>query len=297
MGLYHNNFKEFHRWGQATGIPLSEIEYFIDDYMTQYIGKTSPGAAVVLVKGGKIIFSKGYGYADLEKGTMVDACVDALAEMGYDLEVVVFDDNVMPNTAIMEGTIDANMYQHVPFMETFNKTKGGKLVMLEPKLFYTTIGFYSEKYDSVKALPEKASIVVGSDPSNIDRALRMLDAEGLITLVDKKKDFYNIHDVVENPKNYLLKEVAGQQVVNNMQDVDAAVLYGTTVLEAGKDPSTALFFDDKTRDKTYAIGVVVHENNKDSQWVQDLVDAFMSETTWANVDAHFKGSYAKAYDD
>jgi D-methionine transport system substrate-binding protein len=227
----------------------------------------------------------------------VDACVDALAEMGYELEVVVFDDNVMPNTAIMEGTIDANMYQHVPFMETYNKTKGGKLVMLEPKLFYTTIGFYSEKHDSVEALPEKASIAVGSDPSNIDRALRMLDAEGLITLADKKKDFYNIHDVVENPKNYLLKEVAGQQVVNNMQDVDAAVLYGTTVLEAGKDPSTALFFDDKTRDKTYAIGVVVHENNKDSQWVQDLVDAFVSETTWANVDAHFKGSYAKAYDD
>lgn len=113
----------------------------------------------------------------------------------------------------------------------------------------------------------------------------------------RKRIFNNIHDVVENPKNYLLKEVAGRQVVNNMQDVDAAVLYGTTVLEAGKDPSTALFFDDKTRDKTYAIGVVVHESNKDSQWVQDLVDAFMSETTWANVDAHFKGSYAKAYDD
>jgi D-methionine transport system substrate-binding protein len=72
----------------------------------------------------------------------VDACVDALAEMGYDLEVVVFDDNVMPNTAIMEGTIDANMYQHVPFMETFNKTKGGKLVMLEPKKYAREPGHF-----------------------------------------------------------------------------------------------------------------------------------------------------------
>lgn len=227
----------------------------------------------------------------------VDACADALAEMGYELEVVVFDDNVMPNTAIMEGTIDANMYQHRPFMETFNETKDGKLVMMDPVLYYTTIGLYSEKYDNVEDLPEKASIVVGSDASNIDRALRMLDSQNLITLGDKEGEFYNIHDIKENPKNFEFKEVAGRQVVNNMQDVDAAVLYGTTLLQAGKDPSTALFFDDKTRDKTYAIGVTVHEDNKDSQWAKDLVNAFMTETTWKNVDAHFKGSYAKAYDD
>lgn len=225
----------------------------------------------------------------------VDACADALDKMGYELEVVVFDDSVMVNTALMEGSIDANMYQHTPYMDTFNKTKGGKLIMMQPVLYYTTIGLYSEKHDSVEALPDKASIVVGNDASNIDRALRMLSSKGLITLTDEKKDLYSINDVVSNPKKFELKEVAGRQIVNNMQDVDAAVIYGTTVLKAGKDPSKALCFDDKTRDKTYAIGVVVHEDNKDKQWVQDLVDAFMTQTTWANVDAYFKGSYAKAY--
>ncbi len=225
----------------------------------------------------------------------VDACADALDEMGYKLEVVVFDDSIMVNTALMEGSIDANMYQHAPYMETFNKTKGGKLVMMQPVLYYTTIGLYSEKYNSIETLPEKASIVVGNDASNIDRALHMLDSQGLITLTDVKKDLYSINDVVSNPKKFELKEVAGRQIVNNMQDVDAAVIYGTTVLKAGKDPSKALCFDDKTRDKTYAIGVVVHEDNKDKKWAHDLVDAFMTQTTWSNVDAYFKGSYAKAY--
>lgn len=234
---------------------------------------------------------------DAFQAPAVEACQEEMEKMGYTLEVVVFDDNVMPNTAVMEGTIDANMYQHTPFMEQFNESNNGDLVMLDPVLYYTTIGLYSEKYDSIDALPEGASIAGGNDVSNIDRALRMMDSQGLIKLTDEEKDFYTIYDVVENPKNFKLEEVAPRLLINNMQDIDAIVIYGTTMLQAGKDPSTALCFDDKTRDKLYAIGVTVKEENKDAKWAQDLLTAFQSDTTWENTDAHFKGSYAKAYDD
>lgn len=225
----------------------------------------------------------------------VFACEEAMKDRGYKLETVVFDDNMMPNEAVMEGSIDANMYQHKPFMESFNKSKHGKLVMKDPILYLMPVGLYSSKYKTIDEIPDGGIIVLGNDPSNIDRALQMLDELKLIELGEKKEEFYSVFDVSKNPKNLDLKTVATTTVINNMDDCDAVVAYATTIFAAGKDPESALAFDSKSKDTTWGIGVCVREDRENEEWVQDLIDSFKDEKTWEKIYEHFKGAYVKAY--
>ena len=142
----------------------------------------------------------------IKVGTRADS-MDKLAAVtpdieaaGYKIEAVSFDDSVLPNQALGEGSIDCNWYQHEPYLQAYNKSNGTDFVMVEPKSYAPLFGMYSSKWKSLEELPDGATLGMCSDASNQARGMIMLKDHGLLTLVDGV-DTPTIHDVKDNPKN------------------------------------------------------------------------------------------------
>ncbi len=212
---------------------------------------------------------------------------------GYEVEVEVFDDWTAPNTALSEGSIDANFFQHEPFMEIYNEEYGEDLVMLEPHLEYGIWGLYSEKFDSLDSIADGASCGVASDPSNRDRSLQILNEGGVITLADEPLDeYYDVVDIVENPHNINFELVEYNSMVSVMDDVDMVVLSAVQYYENGGDPTTVLCHDDKTE---YALGLVVRSEDQDSQWAQDMIKAVATEEFKENLNEVYPSCYGYAF--
>jgi len=159
---------------------------------------------------------------------------DDLAAQGITLRIVEFNDYVQPNSALIAGDLDANFFQHVPYLET-NADWSSKLVSafgvhVEP------FGLYSRRYSDVAALPTGATIAIPNDPTNGGRALLLLQANGLIRLRDGAGLTATPRDIVGNPKNFRFQELEAAQLPRSLQDVDAATINGNYALEAGLNP-------------------------------------------------------------
>jgi len=159
---------------------------------------------------------------------------DDLAAQGITLRVVEFTDYVQPNAALLNGDLDANFFQHIPYLES-NPEWSARLssafgVHVEP------FGLYSRRYNNINDLPNGASIAIPNDPSNGGRALLLLQANGLITLRDGAGLTATPRDVVSNPKNLRFQELEAAQLPRSLQDVDAATINGNYALEAGFNP-------------------------------------------------------------
>lgn len=200
---------------------------------------------------------------------------EALEEMGYEVEVVTFDDYFLPNQALVEGSIDANLYQHTPFLNQYNEEKGTDIVMLEPILWDYYAGIYSVKADSIETLPDGGIVGLEQDASNIDLDLRRLEEAGIIKLTDEEKDLYNIADIVENPHGYEFKE-ADYNRFKNMDDYAFIVGTSNTMASYGVDPTQHLL--KKFLQKELAHGMCVLAENKDADWVKDLMKAYTSDS-------------------
>ena len=183
-------------------------------------------------------------------GIAAEAGIATLEEMGYEVEVVYFDDAVLPNTALQEGSIDFNIFQHEPYLDAYMENKPGVDLTMAELLYYPNYGLYSSKYESLDDLPEGAKIGLYSDASNVDRGLRILDSYGLIKLIDEEKDIYNELDIVENPKNFTFELVGFGTAVRAMEDLDASMAASSHILAAELDPTDALVLED--REKTSA---------------------------------------------
>ena len=218
----------------------------------------------------------------------VNAGVPSLEKMGYKVEVVTFDDITMPNTALLEGSIDANYYQHEFYMNAYNKENGTDFVMLEPKLTYTRIAAYSDKYASADELPDGAMVTIPSDSTNMSRALLLLQDLGLITL-EGDTDVYTITEIKDNPKNLQFNLVTGAQVVSTLPDVDMIVVYNKYWVNAGRDTKEAWITEADRYE--FAQGLVVNGNNADEAWAQDLIDAYTSDETKKALEDASNGVY------
>lgn len=128
-----------------------------------------------------------------------------LAEESIKLEIVVLGDNVQPNSALAADEVDANFFQHVPYMEEFNRNNDADLVPIVP-IYFANYGTYSKEYNSMDELPEEAVIAIANDVSNIDRSLALLAQHDVITLKEKTGPYYTKADIVENPKTISLKK-------------------------------------------------------------------------------------------
>ncbi len=158
-----------------------------------------------------------------------------LSEAGYTLEVVEFTDYVTPNTALVEGELDANYFQHIPYLNNFNKENNGDLVPAI-EMHYEPFGIYPGKTATLDEVADGATIAVPNDGSNETRALLLLQDAGLIKLkdgIDPTSDATKL-DIVENPKNLDIQEIAAEQLPRSLQDVDLAVIIGDYALHAGR---------------------------------------------------------------
>lgn len=200
----------------------------------------------------------------------------ALEDKGYKVKIKVFDDYVTPNDSLVEGSTDANLYQHEPYMENYNKSKDASIIMLKPKLWNYYSGIYSTKADSLEDLPDGGNVGIAEDAANIDTQLRQLQEAGLIKLSDKPAsgELYKVSDVVSNPHNYNLITGGGNKY-QNMDDFTLIIGTSNTMAEAGVDPTKHLL--KKFVDNDLAEGMCVLKKNKDEQWVKDLMEAYTSK--------------------
>ncbi|MCJ8052951.1 MetQ/NlpA family lipoprotein [Shinella curvata] len=215
------------------------------------------------------------------------------AKKGLTIETVVFNDYTQPNEALERGEIDANAFQHLPYLENQIKTNGYKIVPVG----YTgvwPIGLYSNKHKTLADLPEGAVVGVPNDPSNEGRALRVLQNEGLIKLKDGTGILATIADIAENPKKLEIKELDAGIVGRSVEDLDAAVVNTDWALKSGLTPENRIA-QEPVADNPYRNFIAVREESKDEPWVKPLVEAYQNDAVKAEFDRVYKGTGISAY--
>jgi len=198
----------------------------------------------------------------------------ALAEDGVELEVLVLSDNVQPNSALWAKEVDANFFQHVPYMEEFNRNNEAELVPIVP-IYFANYGVYSKQYASMDELPEGSVIAIANDVSNIDRSLALLAQHEVITLQEKTGPYYTQKDIIDNPKNYKFEEVDLLMLARMYDDADAVVMTPAYAKPLGLTPkSNALLTEGVEND--FAITLVARKDNAESEPIQKLAKAMTS---------------------
>ncbi len=208
---------------------------------------------------------------------ILEVAKDILAEEGITLEIVQFDDYIIPNTSLEEGELDANYFQHITYLNNFNEEHGTHLVSVA-EIHYEPFAIYAGKSSSLDALPDGAQIAVPNDGTNEARALMLLEAQGLITLKEGVGLAATKTDIADNPHNYEIMELEARLLPTTLQDVDIAVINGNYALGAGLSEDDALAFEDAAAAAAPYVNVLaVKEGNENNEAVQALVKALQSD--------------------
>ena len=224
---------------------------------------------------------------------ILEQVVDVLAERGIDLQIHEYGDYVVPNTAVEEGEEDANYFQHIPYLESFNEKEGTHLVSVGG-IHIEPMGVYAGKTASLEELPDGAEIAVPNDPTNEGRALLLLEAQGLIKLADSSNLEATPNDIVENPKNLTFKELEAAMIPNAVDEVDLSVINVNYALEAGFNPTEdALAIEDAN--SPYVNIVAVKEGNENNPAVLALVEALQSDTVRDFINDTYGGAVVPAF--
>ena len=214
-----------------------------------------------------------------------------LAEQGIDLEIVQYNDYNTPNDAVEDGSLDANYFQHITYMNDYNEKNGTHLVNAGT-IHYEPFGLYAGKTASIDALADGAQIAVPNDATNEARALLLLEQEGLIKLADGVGINATTLDIVENPKNLDIVELEAAQIPSRLADVDLAVINGNYAIDAGLNISDALAIEaaDGTAAEAYANVVAVKEGNENNEAIKALIAALKSDTIRDYIDETYAGA-------
>lgn len=214
-----------------------------------------------------------------------------LATQGWDLQITEFTDYVQPNEVVESGDMDANYFQHQPYLDSFNEDKGTHLVSVA-KIHYEPLGIYPGKDSDLAAIADGAEIAIPNDTTNEARALLLLQDNGLLTLNEGVGITATVNDIKENPKNIKFVELAAEQVARVLPEVSFAVINGNYALEAGLDASEAIATEtsDSEAAKTYANIIVVKEGNEENEGVKALVDVLKSDEIKTFITDTYKGS-------
>lgn len=225
-----------------------------------------------------------------------------LEEQGIKLEVVTFTDYVQPNVALSDGQLDANFFQHVPYLDSYNASNGTTLVSAG-NIHVEPLALYSQKVKSVGELAEGASVAIPNDPTNCGRALILLQSKGIIKLADNAGLEATEKDVVENPKNLAFKPVEAAQLPRILEEVDAAVINGNYAIESGLVPtSDALVLQEGAEERViegaespYANIITVREEDKENETVKKLVEVLQSEDVKKFIEDNYNGGVVPAF--
>lgn len=227
---------------------------------------------------------------------ILEQCVPLLAEEGYTLEIKVMDDYIIPNTSTESGDVDANYFQHQPYLDDFNASNGTHLVTVA-RVHYEPYGIYAGTVDSLDAIPEGAAIAVPNDTTNEARALLLLEANGIIKLADGVGLTATKNDIVENPKNVDILEMEAALVPNQLDEVAVAVINGNYAIEAGLKVSQALAAEkaDSEAAQTYANILVVKEGNENLPKIQALSKALTSDAVKEYITNTYDGAVVSIF--
>ena len=251
-------------------------------------GSSEAGSSAAEATGDKVIT---VGASPSPHAEILEAAKEALKAEGYELKVVEYTDYVQPNLALESKSLDANYFQHLPYLENFNKERGTKLVSAAA-IHYEPFGIYAGKSKDLKNLPEGAKIAVPNDVTNEARALLLLADQGLITLKDNTDINATKQDLVENPHKIEIVEVEAAQVPRSLQDVDFGVVNGNFAIASGLNVADALATEaaDSVAAKTYANIIAVREGDEKNEKTQALVKALTTAEIKQFIENKYQGA-------
>lgn len=255
--------------------------------------KTLLAAAFILVGATALAGELKVGATPVPHAELLNLVKEDLKTEGVDLKVVEFTDYVTPNLALAEGELDANFFQHFPYLEKFSNERGLNLVSAG-KVHVEPLGVFSQKIKDIKDLPSKATIAIPSDPSNGGRALILLHNNGIIKLSDPTNLYVTEFDIVENPKKLKFKPIEAAQLPRVLPDVEAAVINGNYALEAGFSPvEDSLLLEGA--ESPYANIIAVKSGDESKEDIQKLLKALQSKKVSDYIGANYKGGVVPAF--
>lgn len=214
-----------------------------------------------------------------------------LKDKGYELEIKEFSDYILPNTALADQQLDANYFQHEPYLIDFNKKKGTNLVSAGA-IHYEPFGIYAGKAKSLDDLKDGATVAVPNDTTNEARALLLLQAQGLIKLKDQSDITATQKDIAENKKNLKFREIEAAQLVRSLPDVDIAIINGNYALQGGLKIEDALALEesDSLSAKSYANIIAVRKGDENREDIKALVEVLKSDEIKIYIKNTFQGA-------
>lgn len=255
--------------------------------------KTLLAAAFILVGATALAGELKVGATPVPHAELLNLVKEDLKSEGVDLKVVEFTDYVTPNLALAEGELDANFFQHFPYLEKFSNERGLNLVSAG-KIHVEPLGVFSQKIKDIKDLPNKATIAIPSDPSNGGRALILLHNNGIIKLNDPTNLYVTEFDIVENPKKLKFKPIEAAQLPRVLPDVEAAVINGNYALEAGFSPvEDSLLLEGA--ESPYANIIAVKSGDESKEDIQKLLKVLQSKKVSDYIGANYKGGVVPAF--
>lgn len=222
---------------------------------------------------------------------ILEAAKTVMAAKGYDLQIQEYTDYVIPNQALDGGDLDANYFQHKPYLDSFNEQNGTKLVSAGV-IHYEPFGIYAGKTTDLSALPDKATVLVPNDVTNEARALLLLEAQGLLKLKEGAGLEATRNEIVENPKNLDIVELEAAQIPRSLADCDIAVINGNYAIEAGLKVSEALATEssDSLAATTYGNVVAVREGDENREDIKALIEALTSPEVKEFMENKYEGA-------
>ncbi len=214
-----------------------------------------------------------------------------LAKEGINLDIVELEDVVTPNTGVADGSLDANFFQHVPFLDSFNSENNTDLVSIGAT-HYEPFGLYAGKSTDLKNIKDGAIIGVPNNSTNEARALLLLQQEGIIKLKEGADITATVQDIEENSHNIEIKEIAPEQLVRSLPDLDYAIINGNYALEGGLKVKDALAVEaaDGVAAQTYKNVIVVKSENKDDAALKEVVKVLQSQDIQDYINATYDGA-------
>ena len=216
-----------------------------------------------------------------------------LAEKGITLEIVEFTDYVTPNLALNDGSIDANFFQHQPYLDNFNKEHNLDLITVA-KIHVEPFGLYSEKISSIDELSAGALIAIPNDPTNEGRSLLLLANKGFISLEAENELEATPYDIVDNPKNLVFRELEAAQLPRVLPDVTAAFINTNYALEAGLNPlEDALIIEGS--ESPYANVLAIKRENTEKEEIKTLVEVLTSDSVREFILDKYQGAVVPVF--
>ena len=234
------------------------------------------------------------GATPVPHAEMLEQIKPTLKNEGINLEIIEFSDYVQPNTALNDKELDANFFQHEPYLNDFVKEHKDMKLKNAGGIHIEPMGIYSKKVKDLKELMDGSSISIPNDPTNGGRALLLLEKAGLLKLKDGVSETATVQDIVENPHNFKFQEVEAAQVPRTLEDVDAAVINTNYAMQINLVPTKdALFMEDST--SPYVNIIAVREGDENRPEIQALLKALKSDDMKKFIDEKYKGAIVPAF--